>query len=223
MNIKFNKLCSIVLSSAMCMSASCLPILAVKKERCTDEDVTKIIVNNTVQWAKLFEEIDKIELPSVKDTVRNRVAEALELPVFQDIINSPERASEMSDQDLENNLIDAFEDTVFQFNLSRGSSPVPFEIKTEQDIEKDFIGLSYISSHCQNFRYYKVLDYIFRMGVYCDLAKLYCIKGGLRSSRLRKNRKSNYESLKNWHHKNNKSIRSSLGQYARYLGVPMDL
>ena len=227
MNIKFDKLCCIVLSSAICMSASCLSVLAMEKGSSDNNGVAITSVEDNVvhsdEWAELFKEVDKIELPSVKDTVRNRVAEALGLPVFQDIIRSPKRVSEMNDQDLESNLIDAFEDTVFEFKLSKGSSPVPFEIKTEQDIEKDFIGLSYISSHCQDFRYYETLNYVFKIGLSCNLAKLYCIKGGLRSSQLRRNRKGNYESLKNWHYKNNKSIRSSLGQYAFYLGVPMDL
>ena len=234
MRKKFTKLCSAVISSAMCVSANCLPICAHEKlmrnasqtgssNSRNIDDNSHYVVENLDNWNILFKEINKIESESIKEVVRSRVAEALQLTAFQDIINSPKRVLEMNDQDLEINLIDAFGDTVSGFNLSKGNSPVPFEIKTEQDIEKDFIGLSYISSHCQDFRYYKALNYIFKMGVSCDLAKLYCIKSGIRSSQLRKNRRSNYESLKKWCNQNKIAVRNGLGHYAVHLGVSMDL
>ena len=234
MKKKFNKLCSMVLSSLMTLSASCAPALAGGKEG--NNEVNFVVVDEngndigsedeSQHWNELFGEIDKIKSEPVKKVIFSRVGEALELSAFRDVINSPELVSKMTYQDREENFLDAFEDFVSAFNLYGGGSPVPFEIKTKQDIKDDFVALSYILSHREDFKNYEVLCYLFRIGLSCDLAKFYCLKSGLRNRLLRKSRKSSdYESLKDWCYKQQdqqqerKSIEENLIFYENYLGA----
>ncbi len=230
MKKKFNKLCSMLLSSFVTLSAGCAPALAGGKEG--DNEVNFVVVDEngndigsedeSQHWNELFGEINKIKSEPVKKVIFSRVGEALELSAFRDVVNSPELVSEMTYQDREENFLDAFEDSVSAFNLYGGGSPVPFEIKTELNIKDDFVALSYILSHREDFKNYEALCYLFRIGLSCDLAKFYCLKSGLRNCLLRKSRKSSdYEPLKEWCYKQQKrkSIEENLIFYANYLGA----